>query len=251
MTPPPRPHVMIVDDELVFLKLGKLLAEQAGVEITMVDNGRVAVETATAKRFDLILMDVTMPTIDGPGATKMIRKIEAEAGLPRTPIVAVTSHIPDRIRAAMQATGMDDVVAKPITLKVFQDLLARRYDPMVEAPGAVGGIDLTDLKRLCITDRDMQELLEAFREGVASSEALMEKGLATQERRHALRGVHSLKGLYAQVGARAAARRMEEIETKVREQGIDGVAELWRSSRGDRKQAWDRVETYMAEQGLL
>ncbi len=253
MTTPTRPHVMLVDDEDIFLKMGKVLAEAAGVEMTLVDSGRVAVETAIARRFDLILMDVSMPTVDGPGATATIRKIETESGLPRTPIVALTSHVPGRIRAAMKKVGMDEVVAKPIDLETLQALLARDFTPVGEESDRTPGksIDLTDLQRLAVTDRDMKELLDAFCEGIASSRRLMEKGIAARDKADCLRAAHSLKGLYAQVGAKAGSRLMEEIESLVREGGIDGVAPLWSASEEDRKMIAKAVDDYRAERGFV
>jgi CheY-like chemotaxis protein/two-component sensor histidine kinase len=94
----------------------KTIMQSFGVEITMVDNGRQAVEAWLAEPYDLVLMDIQMPEMDGIAATRAIRAAETEMGRPRTPIIAVSANAMAHQVKEYLAAGMDGHVAKPIEL---------------------------------------------------------------------------------------------------------------------------------------
>ncbi|HEX4198612.1 MAG TPA: ATP-binding protein [Caulobacteraceae bacterium] len=94
----------------------KTIMQSFGVEITMVDNGRQAVEAWMAEPYDLVLMDIQMPEMDGIAATRAIRAAEAETGRPHTPIIAVSANAMTHQVKEYLAAGMDGHVAKPIEL---------------------------------------------------------------------------------------------------------------------------------------
>jgi signal transduction histidine kinase len=97
------------------LILSSLLAP-LDIDLTLVDTGRAAVDALVAARYDVILMDSQMPEMNGVEATLAIRRMEAEGGLPRTPILAVTANVMSHQVAEYVAAGMDDVIAKPIEI---------------------------------------------------------------------------------------------------------------------------------------
>jgi CheY-like chemotaxis protein len=95
------------------------LLESLGADLTMTANGREAVQAFAERRFDLILMDIQMPEMNGIEATGEIRRREREDGRARTPILAVTANVMlDQVDAYM-AAGMDGVVAKPIQMSAL------------------------------------------------------------------------------------------------------------------------------------
>jgi signal transduction histidine kinase len=108
------------DNEVNRLVLSTLL-QQAGVDPVMVPDGRAAVEAWASGAWDLILMDIQMPEMDGPSATRAIREQETAAGRPRTPIIALTANAMPYQLAEYRAAGMDGVVTKPIQVaELFQ-----------------------------------------------------------------------------------------------------------------------------------
>ena len=94
-----------------------------GVELTMVDNGRLAVEAWEAGTFDVILMDIQMPEMDGIAATRLIRAREAELGRVRTPIIALSAHAMTHQVDEYLHAGIDLHVPKPIELPRLQAAL--------------------------------------------------------------------------------------------------------------------------------
>lgn len=112
----------------------KLLLEQVGIEPAFAENGRIALEMWQAQAFDMILMDVQMPEMSGPDATRAIRRIEAETGRARTPIIALTANaMTHHVRECLDA-GMDAHVAKPVR----PDILFAAIHAALEPAGTVG-----------------------------------------------------------------------------------------------------------------
>jgi CheY-like chemotaxis protein len=96
-----------------------------GVDVTLVGNGREAVEAWTAGEFDLVLMDIQMPEMDGVEATGLIRDIEAQTGRRRTPIIALSANALSHQISAYTRAGMDAHVAKPIDMNLLQSEIDR------------------------------------------------------------------------------------------------------------------------------
>jgi CheY-like chemotaxis protein/nitrogen-specific signal transduction histidine kinase len=96
-----------------------------GVDLTLVGNGREAVEAWTTDQFDLILMDIQMPEMDGVTATGLIRSSEAQTGRRRTPIIALSANALSHQITAYTCAGMDAHVAKPIDMSLLQSEIER------------------------------------------------------------------------------------------------------------------------------
>jgi CheY-like chemotaxis protein len=116
----------------------KALLEPLGVELTIVGDGRQAVEAHVAHPFDLILMDIQMPEMNGVDATVEIRRLEREGRAPRTPIVALTANVMRHQIDTYLEAGMDGVVAKPVELSVLLEAIQSALSPPHMAVAAVG-----------------------------------------------------------------------------------------------------------------
>ncbi len=113
-------RVLAAEDNKVNQMVLKTLLGQAGVEPTMVENGILAVDAFENQAWDIILMDIQMPEMDGIAATRAIRAREAASGRKRTPILAVTANAMVHQIAEYHAAGMDGVIPKPIEIgKLF------------------------------------------------------------------------------------------------------------------------------------
>jgi signal transduction histidine kinase/CheY-like chemotaxis protein len=97
----------------------QMFLAQLGIEPVFAENGAIAVEQWRAQAFDLILMDVQMPLLSGPDATREIRRLEALEGRPRTPIIALTANAMTHHVAECLQAGMDSHVAKPIRPEIL------------------------------------------------------------------------------------------------------------------------------------
>jgi len=114
----------------------KTLLAQAGITPTLVENGRQAVEAWERENWDVILMDIQMPIMDGVAATVAIRQREAETGRARTPILAVTANAMTHQVAEYLAAGMDSMVPKPIDIATLFQAMERALEPVPAEPAA-------------------------------------------------------------------------------------------------------------------
>ena len=112
-------RVLVAEDHPVNQQVIRGLLGQVGIEVEIVDDGLQAVEATQTRDWDLILMDVQMPNMDGPTATRTIRQRETDQGLVRTPIIALTANAMVEQVESYLAAGMDAVVSKPVDLKVL------------------------------------------------------------------------------------------------------------------------------------
>ena len=106
-------RILVAEDSPVNQKLAVALLKKMGHQVTLAATGAAAVETWKRETFDLILMDIQMPEMDGLQATRNIRALEPPGGA-RTPIIAMTAHAMGGDRERCLEAGMDDHVTKPI-----------------------------------------------------------------------------------------------------------------------------------------
>jgi CheY-like chemotaxis protein len=117
-------HVLLAEDNTVNQRLATRLLEKRGHRVTVANNGQEAIGLLEHSSFDLVLMDVQMPLIDGLEATRMIRKQEEETGT-HQPIVALTAHAVKGDRERCEAAGMDGYLAKPIRPQELDAILQK------------------------------------------------------------------------------------------------------------------------------
>jgi len=117
----------------------KTLLAQAGIVPTVVDNGRQALEAWEGQDWDVILMDIQMPIMDGVAATTAIRKREVETGRARTPIIAVTANAMTHQVAEYEAAGMDSMVPKPIDIAALFQAMEQALEPAYAEAAVNGG----------------------------------------------------------------------------------------------------------------
>ncbi len=126
--------VLLVEDEPVNRELVQALLEAAGLQVELACDGLEAVARVARGRVDLILMDMQMPGLDGPAATRRIRALAQGATLP---IVALTANAYAQDKALCLAAGMDDFVAKPVNQEVLFGVVLQWLGRSVSAPQAV------------------------------------------------------------------------------------------------------------------
>ena len=124
-------RVLLADDHPVNRKVVEMILGQAEVELTSVDDGAEALEAVRNGDYDVILMDMQMPVMDGLTATREIRLHEAAMGLPRTPVVMLTANALSEHIAAAEAAGADRHLAKPFDAAELLELV-------LTLPGSLG-----------------------------------------------------------------------------------------------------------------
>ena len=118
-------HVLVVEDTLAIQLLVKRMLERNGLSVSIAENGQEGIEMSANETFDLILMDMQMPVMDGLEATRLIK----QAGSP-TPIIALTANVMEAHRKAFEEAGCDGFLSKPIDRDVLLGLIDRYLKPL-------------------------------------------------------------------------------------------------------------------------
>jgi signal transduction histidine kinase/DNA-binding response OmpR family regulator len=116
-------NVLLAEDNVINQKVATRMLERLGHIVTLAENGREALEAVRKHPFDLVLMDIQMPEMDGLEATREIRAWES--GRARTPIIALTAHAMDSHRGECEAAGMDSFITKPIRFEHLRTAIER------------------------------------------------------------------------------------------------------------------------------
>lgn len=243
-------HVLLAEDNLVNQKLALGLLNKQGHHAVLACNGAEAVEKYRSDHFDVILMDVQMPQMDGLEATAAIREIEQKTGR-KTPIVAMTAHAMKGDRERCLEAGMDQYLSKPIRGAQLADMFAsmelqpaeRSADrspqqgaqPAQEASGSAASPPVSPEFRisweeaLSSVDGD-QELLEAvvdaFIEEAPQLRAQAEAAVAAADAKSLHRAGHTIKGALLSLGAAGAAEPASRLEQMGAAGTTEGAAEL-------------------------
>ncbi|MEZ5953772.1 MAG: response regulator [Hyphomonas sp.] len=123
-----RRRILVAEDNEVNQKVMRGLLAGCGFALDFAGDGQVAVELFRAHDYALVLMDVSMPVMDGIAATQAIRDLEAEAGRPATPILAVTAHALRKEQESFRVRGMDGVLVKPVDQDELLEAVAHWTD---------------------------------------------------------------------------------------------------------------------------
>jgi PAS domain S-box-containing protein len=210
-------RVLLAEDNPINQEVASELLLAVGLDVDIADDGEVAVARAKAKRYDVVLLDVQMPVMDGLKAAVAIRSIP---GYEATPILAMTANVFGDDRAACLAVGMNDHVGKPVDPAVLYRALLKWLPPA--APGGAGAdggraipdatrdqdeyptapIDLATALKYARGDREtFLRRLDRFLANYSNSPAEIRSALAEGRRPDAARSAHSIKGSAAFVGA--------------------------------------------------
>lgn len=122
---PRRLNVLVAEDHPINQLVARKALEKHGCVVTMAGNGEEAIRRFERGHFDMVFMDIQMPELDGFGATLRIRALEAERGLPRTPIIAMTAHAMAGYADLCRAGDMDGYVSKPLDHARLRNEIAR------------------------------------------------------------------------------------------------------------------------------
>jgi signal transduction histidine kinase/ligand-binding sensor domain-containing protein len=212
-------HVLVVDDEPVNAAVAEGYLAALGCTSVWVEEGAAALARVAKERFDLILMDVSMPGMDGFQTTALIR--EREPADRRVPIVALTAHDSVSYRDRCLAAGMDDLLEKPYSLEacasVLRSLISTMRPPLA-APGLAGvdGTVVAAVRRLSPHGHGdlYSRLVSLFRKSSAADMSRLRAALAVDDLVSAGAICHKLKASADNVGASSFAAGLRDLERR-------------------------------------
>jgi len=236
-----QPKVLCVDDNAANLLLVQTLLEDLGAEVLAVDNGYAAVQAVQDEPFDLVLMDVQMPGMDGRVCTEQIRLWEnTQSGNP-LPIVALTAHAMANEKRALLHAGMDDYLTKPISERQLAQVvmkwtgLSLGVPQQAQAEQATSSDDLKVLDpeeglRLAAGKADLAaDMLSMLLSSLDADRDAIRAAREADDRDRLIEQVHRLNGASRYCGVpqlRAACQRSETLLKQEHPQAQQALDEL-------------------------
>ncbi len=224
-----RGKVLLVEDNAVNQKVAQRFLERLGCEVELAENGEQGIRAWEAGRFDVVLMDIQMPVMDGYTATRLIR--EKECIDRHTPIVALTANaMTGQLERCLEA-GMDGLLTKPIAIDRLREVLDRiglavpedevlaekDVAALVGAPAQPSAVDIAQLSELAREDQEfVQSVVLSFEKSMAQLLATMHLAASRGEAQQVARAAHQVKGAAANLRATVLSSLAAEIEASAK-----------------------------------
>jgi len=243
-------RLLLAEDNAFNQRLAVVLLEKEGHGVTVVGDGLEAVEISAEQSFDLIIMDVQMPQMDGLMATRAIRRREAESGAARLPIIGLTAHAMRGDRERCIEAGMDDYVSKPIEPPMLYAALAASVassrSGLPVAPviaDAKEGLDLSTALENCDGDEELLlGLIAIFREEWPGYLQRMDGDIEAGDSAALSRSAHAIKSPLASLGLDAALASAVILEQTNKESQLVEAAPICAALRRE----LERVDPLLA-----
>jgi len=229
----PGARVLVADDSAVNREVAVEALSRCGItEVVTVEDGLAATEAYAASPFDIVLMDGSMPVMDGFTAAGTIRQHERRIGRRRTPIIALTAHVLADAAEAARAADMDGILPKPFTLaqlaNLLQQYVAGEAPATVEAPepqaspdGLLDGDVIDGL--LSLGDGGfLARIVDLYRQQAPIALSALRDAVVEADQLAIARAAHSLKSMSANIGARLLVEHLKPIEMTARDGAFIG-----------------------------
>jgi CheY-like chemotaxis protein/HPt (histidine-containing phosphotransfer) domain-containing protein len=228
-------RILVVEDNLVNQKLVIRMLEKMGHLCTLAQNGRAALKRLDAETFDLVLMDVQMPEMDGLTATQKIREKETQTKS-HLPIIAMTAHAMKGDRERCLEAGMDTYISKPVTSQGIAAAIAEvvavkemgsapRRTPPFEVSTATWNRTVV-LERIDGDESLLRELLTIFLDESPKHLTGLQRAIETGNSEEIERTAHSMRGELGYLGLANAAQTAKDLERLGHECNLQPVAGL-------------------------
>ena len=223
-------RILLAEDNAMNQKVALRLLEQLGYGADVAGNGREAIESLERRPYDVVLMDVQMPELDGLDATREIRERWPDETRPH--IIAMTANALPEDREACFAAGMNDYVAKPIRAEELVAAL-KRVRPRANGDGGPDGVDFVSLDDSALAslrdlggDDFLAEVIDAFLADAPGLISTLRRSLDDGSAEELRRAAHTLKSNGATLGAAEFAELCRDLEHRAKTGELDGAAEL-------------------------
>lgn len=233
-------QILLAEDNLVNQKVARRLLERLGHHCEVVNNGREALERWRERPWDLLLIDLQMPEMDGETAIRLLREETLAQGRSHQPTIAMTAHAMQGDKERCLAMGFDGYIAKPVSQEALQAEIAR----VGSAKEVDAGLpDEARLLKQCADDPALvQELLGLFGEGLDETMTILEQAIANGDREGLRRAAHKFRGEAVTLGFTRLAELLQQMESQAERSDLAELDTLRRELSGEagRSASWLR-----------
>ncbi|MEO0639140.1 MAG: response regulator, partial [Bacteroidota bacterium] len=232
-------HILVVEDTYMNQKVIQRMLQKWGAEVSIASNGKKAFELMQLEMYDLVLMDVHMPEMDGYEATELIRR-ELPSTVSRVPIIALTASVRETVKRRVLEVGMDGYIIKPFEprslYKMIRFYLNKRKpqeivvgDAFPSSHASLKEIDTGYLMELSGGDKEfVKEMMAIFLEQTPIELGHLRKSIERQEWQAISRQAHKLKYPFSSMGRNDLRLVLADVELQAKnEQDIACIQRLF------------------------
>ena len=226
----PVSRILVVDDTELNRKVANAILKKLGYAATAVASGQAALQALQAQPYELVIMDVEMPIMDGFETTRRLRDPAGGVLNPQIPVIALTAHAMGEHKAQCLAAGMDDYLTKPIEPPALRQTLtawlpsplAATHTPASQTPEPTATdqppmLDRQSLRQRLADDEELvQEMLSDYREALPDSLDQLASALTGGNLQTICEQAHRIKSSAGNIGAMALTAFADELETQAR-----------------------------------
>jgi CheY-like chemotaxis protein len=265
-------EVLLVEDNEMNQRVATAFLERFGLIVHLAVDGIEAIERVEMQHFDLVLMDVQMPRMDGLTATRELRK----SGFAKLPIIAMTAHASSEARAESLAAGMDEHISKPIDSRELYRTLVGALAPEVaqsadQAEAAVAEVipevdhldpevaqlakqlapeidPIVGMKRSCANlEEYIEEVLEDYRDRFHETVEKISEAVAAEEWQVGADLAHNVKSVSAMLGAQSLSEAFAAVEQSLRKEELDDLDAQLQTLRYRDAAVHQRIHAYFEQ----
>jgi CheY-like chemotaxis protein len=230
-------HILLVEDNILNQQVALRMLQSEGYSMVVVNNGREALDALKKQYFDLILMDIQMPEMDGIEATQTIRRSKDAAFDPQIPIIALTAHAFREDRETALKAGMDAFISKPfrkyellkmICYVISNKTLANETKPD-ESLNNINVVNKAEaLERLDADEELLKEIWEIFINDAPRQMDRLKESLDDNDTALAELQAHSLKSTAANIGANLMKSEAFKVELAAKDNNLNDARAHYR-----------------------
>ena len=234
-------HVLLAEDNVVNQAVATGMLEALGMQVTVANNGRQAVDHIEKGTFTAVLMDCQMPVLDGFAATREIRRLESSGAIDRQHIIAVTANALKGDSELCIEAGMDDYLSKPFTREALRKVLARcnaATDVATQEPPGVRhdalpapAVDRTAIDLLATMQQPgapdvVQRIIQLYLKSSSRLVGILEASIHANDEEDVRVTAHSLKSSSANLGANKLAELVGQLEMMGRHEDLTDAKDV-------------------------
>ncbi len=252
--PPKEPRrdlrILLVEDNLINVKVATAFLQRLGLDRQVAANGSEALGLLAGRPFDVVLMDLEMPDMDGLTCTCKLRAGEAGELNRRVPVVAMTAHALAGSRERCIAAGMDGFISKPVDYGELAAILARVSQAGEASPAEAGLFDRDTILERFDGDEDLlQEVIDTFLADAPLKLSALEQALQAEDWDRMEARAHALKGNALTMAARSSAELCAKLEEAAKSGDANEASEAYESVRAELVQVMGAMENSSGEGG--
>ncbi|HUO99257.1 MAG TPA: response regulator [Rhizomicrobium sp.] len=229
---PARPlEILLAEDNRINQQFARAMLEKAGHHVDIADTGLKAIDAVASKDYDVVLMDIQMPELDGVAATQRIRKLDPPKG--NVPIIAMTAHAMAGAREEYLKAGMDDYISKPVQCATVLAKLAALANRAVRPGTSVLEQEKLDSLVRALRKQNLDSFVELYLKDAAAHAEAVAQALSRDEFDAAGKAAHVLVSTAANVGAMRVSRIARRLEEACRRGDTAGARTIAAEFRAD------------------